>query len=255
MDRLTAVRVFVEVADRGSLTQAADHLEMSLQWSGRYLAAAEAWFRQQPPASDDPEGQPDGCWAGSHPIVPAVPARLRRMSSTSTVERSREPAGMLRVTTSAPSPMPQLTAALVVSGNGTRRWKSCCQWATKPLIVTERVDLAVRLTNNLDPTMITRPLARCRSMLCASPDYLARHGVPKTADDLRQHRCIARAFGIGKQYRFTRGERSRCPSTGAFTPTKRPCSRRAVLSGAGIDVCRLTIWATTCARRLVLRGP
>lgn len=37
-------------------------------------------------------------------------------------------------------------------------------------LVTERVDLAVRITNTLDPTMITRPLARCRSLLCASPD-------------------------------------------------------------------------------------
>ena len=40
MDRLTAVRVFVEVADRGSLTQAADHLEMSAAMVSRYLAAA-----------------------------------------------------------------------------------------------------------------------------------------------------------------------------------------------------------------------
>ena len=44
MDRLTAVRVFVEVADRGSLTQAADHLEMSAAMVSRYLAAAEEWF-------------------------------------------------------------------------------------------------------------------------------------------------------------------------------------------------------------------
>ena len=44
MDRFTAVRVFVEVADRGSLTQAADHLEMSAAMISRYLAAVEAWF-------------------------------------------------------------------------------------------------------------------------------------------------------------------------------------------------------------------
>ena len=44
MDRLTAVRVFVEVADRGSLTQAAEHLEMSAAMVSRYLAAIENWF-------------------------------------------------------------------------------------------------------------------------------------------------------------------------------------------------------------------
>ena len=44
MDRLTAVRVFVEVADRGSLTQAAEHLDMSAAMVSRYLAAVEGWL-------------------------------------------------------------------------------------------------------------------------------------------------------------------------------------------------------------------
>src|SRR5215203_3750508 len=44
MDRLTAVRVFVEVAERGSLTRAADHLDMSLAMVSRYLASVEEWL-------------------------------------------------------------------------------------------------------------------------------------------------------------------------------------------------------------------
>ncbi len=44
MDRLTAVRVFVEVADRGSLTGAAEHLDMSAAMVSRYLAAVEGWL-------------------------------------------------------------------------------------------------------------------------------------------------------------------------------------------------------------------
>src|SRR4051812_45847922 len=44
MDRLTATRVFVTVVDQGSLTQAADTLDMSTAMVSRYLAAMESWL-------------------------------------------------------------------------------------------------------------------------------------------------------------------------------------------------------------------
>ena len=44
MDRLTAASVFVSVAEHGSLTQAADQLEMSVAMVSRYLAAIEKWL-------------------------------------------------------------------------------------------------------------------------------------------------------------------------------------------------------------------
>ena len=52
MDRLTAVRVFVEVADRGSLTQTAEHLEMSTAMvslgHGRYRLDGVPRMRERP---------------------------------------------------------------------------------------------------------------------------------------------------------------------------------------------------------------
>lgn len=237
MDRLTAVRVFVEVADRGSLTQAADHLEMSAAMVSRYLAAAEEWFdarllhRTTRKVSLTDAG------------LAAIPSCRQLLEIAEDVqhlaaERSREPAGIMRVTTSSSFADAQLTAALVDFQQRYKKVEIVLSVGDKAAdLVAERVDLAVRLTNTLDPTMITRPLARCRSMLCASPDYLARHGVPKTADDLRQHRCIARAFGIGKQYRFTRcGETITVPVDWSFHTNETAVLRRAVLSGAGIGM-------------------
>ena len=237
MDRLTAVRVFVEVADRGSLTQAADHLEMSAAMVSRYLAAAEEWFgarllhRTTRKVSLTDAGQA------------AIPSCRQLLEIAEDVqhlaaERSREPAGIMRVTTSSSFADAQLTAALVDFQQRYEKVEIVLSVGDKAAdLVAERVDLAVRLTNTLDPTMITRPLARCRSMLCASPDYLARLGVPKTAEDLRQHRCIARAFGIGKQYRFTRGgETITVPVDWSFHTNETAVLRRAVLSGAGIGM-------------------
>ena len=45
-------------------------------------------------------------------------------------------------------------------------------------LVEERIDLAVRITNRLDDSFVARRLATCRSVLCASPAYLERHGAP-----------------------------------------------------------------------------
>lgn len=237
MDRLTAVRVFVEVADRGSLTQAADHLEMSAAMVSRYLAAVETWFdarllhRTTRKVSLTDAG------------LAAIPACRQLLEIAEDVrhiaaERSREPAGILRVTTSSSFADAQLTAALVDFQHQHEQVEIVLSVGDKAAdMVAERVDLAVRLTNNLDPTMITRPLARCRSMLCASPDYLERHGVPHTAEDLRQHRCIAHAFGIGKQYRFSRdGETLVVPVDWSFHTNETAVLRRAVLSGAGVGM-------------------
>lgn len=237
MDRLTAVRVFVEVADRSSLTQAAERLEMSAAMVSRYLAAVETWFgarllhRTTRKVSLTDAG------------LAAIPSCRQLLEIAEDVhhlaaQRGREPAGILRVTTSSSFADAQLTAALVDFQRQHEQVEVVLSVGDKAAdLVAERVDLAVRLTNNLDSTMITRPLARCHSMLCASPGYLERHGVPRTVDDLRQHRCIAHAFGIGKQYRLTRGgETIAVPVNWSFHTNETAVLRRAVLSDAGIGM-------------------
>ena len=58
-------------------------------------------------------------------------------------------------------------------------------------IVEEGYDLAVRLHGDLpDSALIARKVAQRRSMVCASPAYLARCGRPKTPDELRSHNCL-----------------------------------------------------------------
>jgi len=237
MDRLTAVRVFVEVADRGSLTQTAEHLEMSAAMVSRYLAAVETWFdarllhRTTRKVSLTDAG------------LAALPACRQMLEIAEearhiAAERNREPAGVLRVTTASSFADAQLTAVLVDFQRQYAEVEIVLSVGDKATdLVAERVDLAVRITNTLDPAMITRPLGRCRSMLCASPDYLAVHGMPRSAEDLRQHRCIAHAFGIGKQYRFTRGgETLIVPVDWSFHTNETAVLRRAVLSGAGIGM-------------------
>ena len=237
MDRLSAVRVFVEVADRGSLTQTAEHLEMSAAMVSRYLAAVEDWFDARLLHRTTRKVSLTDAGLAALPTCRQL-LEIAEEAQNIAAHRSREPAGVLRVTTASSFADAQLTAALIDFQQQYPQVEIVLSVGDKPTdLVVERVDLAVRITNMLDPTMITRPLARCRSMLCASPDYLQRHGTPHTADDLRQHRCIAHAFGIGKQYRLTRaGETITVPVNWSFHTNETAVLRRAVLSGAGIGM-------------------
>lgn len=237
MDRLTAVRVFVEVADRGSLTQTAEHLEMSAAMVSRYLAAVENWFGARLLHRTTRKVSLTDAGFAALPSCRQL-IDIAEEAQHIAAERSREPAGTLRVTTASSFADAQLTAALVDFQRQHEQVEILLSVGDKATdLVAERVDLAVRITNHLDPTMITRPLARCRSMLCASPEYLERHGVPHSAEDLSRHRSIAHAFGIGKQYRFTRGgETITVPVHWSFHTNETAVLRRAVLSGAGVGV-------------------
>jgi DNA-binding transcriptional LysR family regulator len=58
-------------------------------------------------------------------------------------------------------------------------------------LIAERFDLAVRITSEVGPDLHAVWLADSRRVLCASPAYLARHGVPETLADLEHHELLA----------------------------------------------------------------
>lgn len=57
-------------------------------------------------------------------------------------------------------------------------------------IVGGGFDLAIRIAELNDSSLVARRLAPVRRVLCAAPSYLAAHGTPETLDDLKKHRCL-----------------------------------------------------------------
>lgn len=55
----------------------------------------------------------------------------------------------------------------------------------------EHVDLAVRIGDLPDSSLVTRRVGMIRRVLCGSPDYFARRGRPERPEDLRAHDCIS----------------------------------------------------------------
>lgn len=64
-------------------------------------------------------------------------------------------------------------------------------------LVEEGYDAAVRITNRLDPSLVSRRLATTRVVLCASPAYLAAHGTPAHPRELAAHQVFAYSYAAG----------------------------------------------------------
>lgn len=57
-------------------------------------------------------------------------------------------------------------------------------------LLEEGYDLAIRIGDLPDSTLVARRLTRCRMVLCASPEYLATHGAPRRLEEIAGHRCL-----------------------------------------------------------------
>lgn len=69
-------------------------------------------------------------------------------------------------------------------------------------LLSEAVDVAIRMAIPEDSSFIIRKLAECPRVLCASPKYLQRHGSPMAPEDLLDHNCLLLRFPGSKQFRW-----------------------------------------------------
>ncbi|ONN68439.1 LysR family transcriptional regulator [Herbaspirillum sp. VT-16-41] len=194
MDRLMAMQVFVAVVDGGSLSAAAGQLDLSRPVVSRYVAELEDWVgarllhRTTRRLSLTPAG---------NEILP----RCRQMLEFSDDMRhaldtpDETPRGLLRITASTSFAQTQLIQAVVDYG---RRYPGVAvdllALDRTVNLVEERIDLAIRMTNRLEPNLIARPLGVCRSIICAAPDYLAHHGTPRKVEELALHNCLTHSY-------------------------------------------------------------
>ncbi|WP_432240230.1 LysR family transcriptional regulator [Herbaspirillum robiniae] len=238
MDRLTAMQVFVTVVDGGSLSAAAQQLDLSRPVVSRYVAELEEWVgarllhRTTRRLSLTPAG---------NEILP----RCRQMLEFSDDMRhavdapDETPRGLLRITSSTSFTQTQLVQAVVDYG---RRYPEVAvdlvALDRTVNLVEERIDLAIRMTTRLEPNLIARKLAVCRSVICASPAYLARHGTPKKVEDLALHNCLTHSYVGRSLWEFeprAKGGKSLSVAVGgSISANEVTVLLQAVLAGVGI---------------------
>jgi len=70
-------------------------------------------------------------------------------------------------------------------------------------LVEERIDLAIRLGQLSDSSLIAKKLYAIGTVLCASPGYLAENGTPQQPRDLVEHNCLIYTYAAGRTWTFT----------------------------------------------------
>lgn len=69
-------------------------------------------------------------------------------------------------------------------------------------MVDEGIDVAVRVSAPVDSALIARQLVPDRRVVCASPEYLRRHGTPQTPEDLAAHNALIYSTVYSDTWRF-----------------------------------------------------
>lgn len=102
----------------------------------------------------------------------------------------------------------------------------------------EPVDIALRYGAPEDSSLVALPVAAAnRRVLCASPDYLARHGEPQSIEALAEHNCLLFMLGgrAHEHWRFQIGGREQSVSVGGDRLSDdADVVRRWAVAGAGL---------------------
>jgi DNA-binding transcriptional LysR family regulator len=107
-----------------------------------------------------------------------------------------------------------------------------------PDVVQERIDVGIQGGRLPDSSLVARKFASIQLVPCATPAYLKKYGIPKTMEDLKNHRCIKirqPESGITLPWTFRQGhEVVTFDVPASLTTNDGDVELQAVLSGAGI---------------------
>jgi DNA-binding transcriptional LysR family regulator len=190
MDRLDAMSVFMTIVEAGSFSEASRRLGIPLATVSRKVSELEAHLKTQllkrPARTLTLTDQGRSYMAACKRIVEQVEEAEREASG-----EYRVPMGELAIT--APSPLghmhllpvalefmqayPQIHLRLLLSDRVVN-------------MLEENVDVAVRIGELKDSSMIATRIGSIRHVVCGSPGYFAAHGLPRKPDDLSTHECI-----------------------------------------------------------------
>jgi DNA-binding transcriptional LysR family regulator len=187
---LEEVTVFLTVVDTGSLTAAAEHLGQPVSTTSRLLARLEeklqtTLLRRTTRRLDLTD---EGCnfQHDARQILESV-----RVAEDRLMARRGRLSGPLHIDAASPF-MLHVLVPLLPGYRALHPGVDLVLNSNEGFIdlLERRVDLAIRIGELKDSTLHSRLLGQARNRLVASPDYLARHGMPADAEALRAHELL-----------------------------------------------------------------
>jgi LysR family transcriptional regulator for bpeEF and oprC len=238
VENLNALRVFVRVAETRSFTEAAKRLGLTSSAVSKAITRLEQELNvrllhrttRSVGLTNDGASFFDHCLQVLAQIEDAENVLNRATSSPHGRLRVHMPVGFgRRVIVPALSQFIEQHPALVLDAELSDRTVD---------LAYEGIDAAVHIGEPADARLIARKLCNLRFVACASPEYLARHGEPRTPDELDRHHCLAYVLMHTGRYRdwqfFENGKACTKTVSGRLNINNAESLLEAATSGLGI---------------------
>ncbi|MFC0155560.1 LysR family transcriptional regulator [Xanthomonas dyei] len=238
MDRLGDIALFLRVLDLGSITAAANTLDLSVAVASQRLKRLERdlgvrlLHRTTRRLHPTPEGQQLA--ARGRVLVDDLEALADDLR-----ESAHDVGGTLRVTLSASFGRQYISPLLPAFQARHPRLRISAHLSDDLVdLIQQGFDLAIRIGALDDSGLVARRIADNRRTLAASPAYLQRHGTPRTPEELMQHPGVLLMGRTGRQDLWTlqtpEGGQVRVRMQSRFESNFGELVRDAVLAGQGI---------------------
>lgn len=100
-------------------------------------------------------------------------------------------------------------------------------------IHSERIDVAFRIGNLEDSTLVATKLAPVETVICTSPEYLKKYGTPTTPVDLKNHNCLTYSL-VNNSNEWPVGQNKSYKVSGQMTTNNGEALLQAAVQGVGI---------------------
>lgn len=255
MDTLTSMRAFLRVVQAGGFSKAAVRLDLSPAMITKHVSGLEERLGVR--LLNRTTRQVSLTEAGAAYYEHCV----RIVTDLDDVEASvgalaRTPRGTLRITAPVDFGEEELAAHITEFMRRQPEVEPEVVLENRMVdLVEERFDLGIRLALSLaESSLIVRPLARSRFILCAAPGYVAERGLPQTPEDLSQHRFLPFIHPLLRNELPLRrqGDKRVVPITPVMRSNNNRVLREACLAGIGILLeSTISAWRDMVAGRLV----
>ncbi len=190
MDKLTSMTVFVRVARAGSFAGGARDLGMSRAMATKHIMQLEGALGSRLFNRTTRSLNLTDVGASYLERCQQVLLDIEEMEASIT-HLQTEPKGILKISAPPVIGATHITRAAVEFLKIHDDLKIDVVLQSSPGdLIDEGIDIAIFLGALDDTSMVAKKLATSPLVVCASPEYLAKHGIPQTPDDLVKHSCL-----------------------------------------------------------------
>ncbi|MGB0504686.1 MAG: LysR family transcriptional regulator [Pikeienuella sp.] len=239
MDRLTEMSAFVQVVELGGFTEAARKLNLSKSAVSKHVASLETRLGARLLNRTTRRVNPTEIGLAYLDKAREVLLAASEADAMATAMQGA-PTGELRISTPLSFGLQYISPLVVSFLNQYPDVAARLEFDDRYVeLIAEGFDLAIRVGELPDSSMMARKLAETQMNICASPAYLAKNGTPTTIEDLSRHLLLHYSLlSSGNFWKLTgfNGEERLIRATGRLSVNNGDALNQAALDGLGISL-------------------